>query len=200
MRLVSLLSTAGSAEARRHSASALWQLSNNADSKQAIVASGGIEPFVALLADQAADPWAHESAAAVLSELARSQQQNKHAIVEAGGLKPLVLAVRGASAEARKHATCCLWALTSGASSEKTIDKARVDAALPALALSQAIPFYMHATWPDHAHYHAHLHAGLTAAWLPWRVAASRGGRRRAARRAARRPVSRQFATYQARS
>ena len=60
-------------------------------------------------------PEARESAAAVLSELARSQSANRHLIAEAEAIEPLVLTIREGNAGAQKHATCALWGLTQEA-------------------------------------------------------------------------------------
>ena len=107
-RLVRLLSE-GCVEAQRHAAAALWQLASSADYKNAIAKAGGIPPLVAVLRDEAAQ----ESAAAVLSELARSQKDNRAKIVRAGGIEPLVAALTSGSAGAKKHSACALWGMGS---------------------------------------------------------------------------------------
>ena len=137
-------------EAQRHAAGTLWQLAGSNDSKNAIVQAGGIRPLIALLkADDpdAAEPQtqppaaatprrkgagnavvmettmmlAKETAAAVLSELARSQASFRTGIVNAGGIKPLVELMKGESPGAQRQATCAIWGLTSEAKYRKRI-------------------------------------------------------------------------------
>ena len=121
-RFVTLLSS-GTLEGQRHAAHALWQLAVSADSKAAVVQAGGIPALVALMLradpdpeevskeDQRAHTETKESAAAVLSELARSQGGNRMAIVQQGGITPIVNLIREGSQVAQKHATCALWGL-----------------------------------------------------------------------------------------
>jgi hypothetical protein len=74
------------------------------------VAAHAIPALVELLRD-ATLPEARESAAAVLSELARSEKNNRREIADAGGMAPLVAMISGGSAAAVKHATSALWGL-----------------------------------------------------------------------------------------
>ena len=115
-RLVSLLEH-GCAEARRYGTQCLWHISNSADNKNGIVAAGGIDPIVDVLDSLGAkSPEAQESATALLSELARTNNENKSAIVYAGGIPPLIKALALTSPiGAQKHASAGLWALTQGA-------------------------------------------------------------------------------------
>ena len=83
------LLAAGTSRARTHAAGALWNLATSAETKQAIVATGGIVPLVGLLSESELVE-ARESAAAVLSELARSQSANRHLIAESEAIEPLV--------------------------------------------------------------------------------------------------------------
>ena len=127
-RFVALLSD-GCLEAQRHSAAALFQLSNTAHSKTAIVQAGAIQPLVDMLRalgakspedqDSAKSAEAQESVTAVLSDLARSKQDNKAAIVEAGGIPPLITALSSPSSGVVRHATTLLWALTQGLTSSE---------------------------------------------------------------------------------
>ena len=94
----------GSAEARRHAAGALWNLATSAESKAAVVLARGIPPLVGLLADADALPEAVECAAALISELARSQNSNRALIADAGGIAPLIASLSSDSALAQKHA------------------------------------------------------------------------------------------------
>ena len=133
-RFVNLLST-GTLEGQRHAANALWQVATSSDNKAAIVSAGGISPLVALMrreepmppqqseGEEAAQQYeqyekdirsiaeSKESAAAVLSELARSQAANRKVMVREGGIPPLADLIRMGSDAAQKHATCALWGL-----------------------------------------------------------------------------------------
>ena len=140
--LVAFLSSEGTSdrESQRHAAGALWQLATSADNKNAIVEAGGISPLARLLSlqeseesSQPAQPASaptprrrsqtatnesslmllKEAAAALLSELARSQSAFRIAIVQAGCLLPLIDLVHGDSGGAQKQATCALWGLAS---------------------------------------------------------------------------------------
>ena len=71
-KLVALLGT-GSPEGQRYAAGALWQLATSVETKNAIVEAAGIPAFVSLLGHSEQIGEAKESAAAVLSELARAQ-------------------------------------------------------------------------------------------------------------------------------
>lgn len=64
---------------------------------------------------------AKETAAAVLSELARSQASFRGAIVNAGGIHPLIELMKGESSGAKKQATCAIWGLTSEARYRKAV-------------------------------------------------------------------------------
>ena len=116
----------GTLDGQRHAAHALWQLATTADNRTAIVMAGGIAPLVALVRkgeigedatkdDMKCIAETNESAAAVLSELARSQSYNRMAIVEEDGIEPLVELIIMGSTGAQKHATCALWGLAQEA-------------------------------------------------------------------------------------
>jgi len=139
-QLVRLLSI-GSPEAQRHAAGTLWHLAASADCRTAIVDSGGIHALLALVRNKdgeekkpdaalgAPTPRAQrqsvtkggeptlmttkEAAAAVLSELARSQNSFRIAIAKAGGISSLVELLHNATAPGvQKHATIAVWGLT----------------------------------------------------------------------------------------
>lgn len=137
-RLVSVLA-AGNVEAVRHAAGTLWQLASSSDNKNAIAAANGIPPLVAVLllsdekSSEEADEHlsaptprrsgavmlnenmvalAKETAAAVLSELARSQSSFRVEIAKAGGIAPLIELMNSEAQGAQKQATCAIWGLT----------------------------------------------------------------------------------------
>ena len=118
-KFVRLLTT-GSHEGRRYSAGALWQLATSAETKISIVAANGIPALVELLREGVL-PEGKESAAAVLSELARAQAANRVAIFQAGGLEPLVSAMQTGNSGAQKHATSALWGLVQETKYRKPI-------------------------------------------------------------------------------
>ena len=77
----------------------------------AIVQANGIGQLVLLLGETEL-PEARESAAAVISELTRSNKGNLPLIADAGAIPPLVVTMCEGTAGAQKHATCALWGLT----------------------------------------------------------------------------------------
>ena len=139
--LVALL-TDGSVQAQRCAARTLWQLSSLTDAKALIVQANGISALVTCLsrssksqnppppgdsaqetavneespADDSATEAAsvQEAAAAILSELARTQSANRALVVDAGGL-PLIMDVVcevPASSVVQQHVTRALWGLS----------------------------------------------------------------------------------------
>ena len=109
--LVALLSQ-GSLESIKFCTGTLWSLCAYGDNKAAMVNAGAIPPLVALLKSDAAE--ARENAAAVLSEIARSQGGNKKAIVVADGVVPMIELLSDGSIQTQKHAACALWGLVEG--------------------------------------------------------------------------------------
>ncbi|KOO32623.1 hypothetical protein Ctob_013926 [Chrysochromulina tobinii] len=101
----------GTPKARTHAAGALWNLATSAEVKCAIVQANGIGQLVLLLGETEL-PEARESAAAVISELTRSNKSNLPLIADAGAIPPLVVTMCEGTAGAQKHATCALWGLT----------------------------------------------------------------------------------------
>ena len=101
----------GTSKARTHAAGALWNLATSAEVKCAIVQANGIGQLVLLLGETEL-PEARESAAAVISELTRSNKGNLPLIADAGAIPPLVVTMCEGTAGAQKHATCALWGLT----------------------------------------------------------------------------------------
>ena len=142
VRFVAMLST-GTLDGQRHAANALWQVATSAENKSAIVEAGGIPPLVALLKksvapepneglkggeetesneqDRRSIAESKESAAAVLSELARSQMANRKLIFQEGAIAPLVILMFEGSTSAQKHATCALWGLAQDSRNRQMI-------------------------------------------------------------------------------
>ena len=142
VRFVAMLST-GTVDGQRHAANALWQVATSAENKSAIVEAGGIPPLVALLKKSIAPKpteglkggeapesseqdlrsiaESKESAAAVLSELARSQMANRKLIFQEGAIAPLVILMCEGSTSAQKHATCALWGLAQDSRNRQMI-------------------------------------------------------------------------------
>lgn len=110
-KFVHLLSH-GTPMAKHNAAAALYQLATTADNKGAIVQAAGIPALVGLLHEGDNVPEAKEAAAAVLSELARSEKSNRVTIERAGGIAPLVAVMVSGLPMAQRYATCALWGLS----------------------------------------------------------------------------------------
>ena len=114
-RLVALLAATENADGQAYAAAALRLLSTSPENKVEIISNGGIPYLVQMMISEMMSAEAVESAAAVLSEIARMPHPSKLAIVNAGGIAPLVRACKEGSSGAKKGSAAALWGLSQSA-------------------------------------------------------------------------------------
>ena len=133
VRLVTLLSNDANPEGKAYAAACLRLLATSTENKVDIIQAGGIVHLVQMMKNEDTSPEAIESAAAVLSEIARTQQANKTAIVDAGGIEPLVKAAECGSPGAKKCSAATLWGLAQSSDYKLRITEAGAIAPLVGL-------------------------------------------------------------------
>jgi vacuolar protein 8 len=114
-RLVALIAAKENADGQAYAAAALRLLSTSPENKVEIISNGGIPYLVQMMISDMTSAEAMESAAGVLSEIARMPHPSKLAIVNAGGIAPLVRACKEGSSGAKKGSAAALWGLSQSA-------------------------------------------------------------------------------------
>jgi len=114
-RLVALIAAKENPDGQAYAAAALRLLSTSPENKVEIISNGGIPYLVQMMISDMTSAEAMESAAGVLSEIARMPHPSKLAIVNAGGIAPLVRACKEGSSGAKKGSAAALWGLSQSA-------------------------------------------------------------------------------------
>jgi vacuolar protein 8 len=114
-RLAALIAATENADGQAYAAAALRLLSTSPENKVEIISNGGIPYLVQMMISEKTSAEAVESAAGVLSEIARMPHPSKLAIVNAGGIAPLVRACKEGSSGTKKGSAAALWGLSQSA-------------------------------------------------------------------------------------